>query len=240
MSFREKTEITDLVMFENIIRYAVWIISVVFLALIRYVNSFMLRQRGREFAVYMILGIEQTTIAKRFFCETFLFGMTAAAVGCLTGTALSGILTAVVRRMMDGAAGMSGAEGAAGAENAAEFSLGFYPDTILTDLLFFAASSLLIGLFNVRRIRKIRLVDLFSEQKRGEGQAVGKRHYAVYFAVCLVAFLFVLFVLISFFPAERNLRGKYFPGNQQPLSDGGRPGGRRGHFSLCITPRPSF
>ena len=173
----------SLVMFENIIRYAVWIISVFFLALIRYVNSFMLRQRGREFAVYMILGIEQTTIAKRFFCETFLFGMTAAAVGCLTGTALSGILTAVVRRMTDGAAGMSGTEGVAGAGNAAEFSLGFYPDTILTDLLFFAASFLLIGLFNVRRIRKIRLVDLLSEQRRGEGQAVGKKHYAAYFAV---------------------------------------------------------
>lgn len=201
----------SLVMFENIIRYAVWIISVVFLALIRYVNSFMLRQRGREFAVYMILGIEQTTIAKRFFCETFLFGMTAAAVGCLTGTALSGILTAVVRRMMDGAAGMSGAEGAAGAENAAEFSFSFYPDTILTDLLFFAASFLLIGLFNVRRIRKIRLVDLFSEQKRGEGQAVGKRHYAVYFAVCLVAFLFVLFVLISFFRQSGIYAGNISP-----------------------------
>ena len=189
----------SLVMFENIIRYAVWIISVVFLALIRYVNSFMLRQRGREFAVYMILGMEQKTIAKRFFCETFLFGMTAAAVGCLTGTALSGILTAVVRRMTDGAG------------NAAEFSFGFYPDTILADLLFFAASFLLVGLFNVRRIRKIRLIDLLSEQKRGEGQTIEKRHYAVYFAVCLAAFVFVFFVLVSFFRQSGICAGNISP-----------------------------
>ena len=45
----------SLALFQNTIRYAVLAISVIFVALIRYINNYMLKQRSREFSVYMIL-----------------------------------------------------------------------------------------------------------------------------------------------------------------------------------------
>lgn len=75
----------SLALFQNTIRYAVLSISFIFIVLIRYINNYMLKQRSREFSVYMILGMEQRTVAKQFFSETFAFGMAAVLVGCVFG-----------------------------------------------------------------------------------------------------------------------------------------------------------
>ena len=145
----------SLMLFQNTIRYAVLAISVIFIALIRYINTYMLKQRSREFSVYMILGMEQRTIAKHFFSETLVFGISAVLAGCVWGTALSGMMTAFVMRTIGG-------PGA--------FCLGFYPDTVIATLLFFGAAFLLVGAWNIRRIYKIKLIDLLNEKKANEGQ----------------------------------------------------------------------
>ena len=163
----------SLSLFQNTIRYAVLAISVIFLALIRYINNYMLKQRSREFSIYMILGMEQRTVAKHFFGETFLFGMAAIGIGCFTGTLLSGIMTAFVMRTIT---------------KTAVFRFGFYPDTALITLLFFCAAFLLIGAWNTRRIYRIKLIDLLNEKKIGEGQTVKKRHYIIYFGITVLCF----------------------------------------------------
>lgn len=163
----------SLSLFQNTIRYAVLAISVIFLALIRYINNYMLKQRSREFSIYMILGMEQRTVAKHFFGESFLFGMAAIGIGCFTGTLLSGIMTAFVMRTIT---------------KTAVFRFGFYPDTALITLLFFCAAFLLIGAWNTRRIYRIKLIDLLNEKKIGEGQTVKKRHYIIYFGITVLCF----------------------------------------------------
>ncbi len=162
----------SLSLFQNTIRYAVLAISVIFFALIRYINNYMLRQRSQEFSLYMILGMEQRTVARHFFGETFLFGMGAVFLGCLTGTILSGVVTTFVLRTM--------------AETAA-FQFGLYPDTMLLTLLFFCAVFLLVGLANSRKISRIKLIDLLHERRNSEGMQADKRQYfrsALLTAVC--------------------------------------------------------
>ena len=163
----------SLTLFQNTIRYAVLAISVIFIALIRYINTYMLKQRSREFSVYMILGMEQRTIAKHFFSETFVFGISAVVAGCVLGTALSGMMTAFVMRTIGG----SGA-----------FCLGFYPDTVITTLLFFGAVFLLVGAWNIRRIYKIKLIDLLNEKKANEGQMKKKQSYLAALITALICF----------------------------------------------------
>ena len=180
----------SLALFQNTIRYAVLAISIIFVALIRYINNYMLKQRSREFSVYMILGMEQRTVAKHFFGETFVFGMAAVAAGCIVGTILSGIVTTFVMRTITAAA---------------SFRLGFYPDTILVTLLFFAASFLLVGVWNVQRIYKIKLVDLLNEKKISEGQSKKKRHYIISFVIAVLCFGIVGVMLYQF----TNMNGIY-------------------------------
>ena len=180
----------SLALFQNTIRYAVLAISIIFVALIRYINNYMLKQRSREFSVYMILGMEQRTVAKHFFGETFVFGMAAVAAGCIVGTILSGIVTTFVMRTITAAA---------------SFRLGFYSDTILVTLLFFAATFLLVGAWNVRRIYKIKLIDLLNEKKINEGQGKKKRYYIISFVIAVLCFGMVGVVLYQF----TNMNGIY-------------------------------
>lgn len=141
----------SLALFQNTIRYAVLAVSIIFVALIRYISTYMLKQRSREFSVYMILGMEQRTIAGQFFGETFVFGIAAVFTGCIFGTVLSGMMTAFVLRMIGGIG---------------TFRLGFYPDTVLVTLLFFGMAFLCIGAWNIRKIYKIKLIDLLSEKRQ--------------------------------------------------------------------------
>ena len=173
----------SLSLFQNTIRYAVLAISVIFFALIRYINNYMLKQRSREFSVYMILGMEQRTAARHFFGETFLFGTGAVLLGCLTGTVLSGAVTAFVMRTITGTG---------------EFRFGFYPDTMALTILFFCAAFLFVGLANSRRIRKIKLIDLLNENRNGESRNTGKRNYFLSVLITILCFGITGAVLVQF------------------------------------------
>ena len=163
----------SLALFQNTIRYAVLAVSIIFVALIRYISTYMLKQRSREFSVYMILGMEQRTIAGQFFGETFVFGIAAVFTGCIFGMVLSGMMTAFVLRTIGGIG---------------TFRLGFYPDTMLVTLLFFGMAFLFIGAWNIRKIYKIKLIDLLSEKKANEGQQKKKGGYLVSLAIALICF----------------------------------------------------
>ncbi len=173
----------SLSLFQNTIRYAVLAISVIFFALIRYINNYMLKQRSREFSVYMILGMEQRTVAKHFFGETFLFGTGAVLLGCLTGTVLSGVITTFVMRTITGTA---------------EFRFGFYPDTMALTILFFCAAFLFVGLANSRRIRKIKLIDLLNENRNSESRSTRKRNYFLSVLITILCFGITGTVLVQF------------------------------------------
>lgn len=163
----------SLALFQNTIRYAVLAVSIIFVALVRYISTYMLKQRSNEFSVYMILGMEQRTIAGQFFGETFVFGIAAVFTGCIFGTVLSGMMTAFVLRTIGGIG---------------TFRLGFYPDTVLVTLLFFGMAFLCIGAWNIRKIYKIKLIDLLSEKKANEGQQKKKGGYLVSLAIALICF----------------------------------------------------
>ena len=173
----------SLALFQNTIRYAVLAISIIFVALIRYINNYMLKQRSREFSVYMSLGMEQRTVARHFFGETFVFGMAAVLTGCIVGTILSGMMTTFVMRTIT---------------SAASFRLGFYPDTILVTLIFFGAVFVLVGMWNVRRIYKIKIIALLNEKKTSEGQSKKKGHYVISLVIAVLCFGIVGVTLCHF------------------------------------------
>ncbi len=163
----------SLTLFQNTIRYAILTVSVIFIALILYINTYMLKQRSREFSVYMILGMEQRIIARQFFGETVIFGIAAVSAGCISGSVLSGMMTAFVLRTIGGAGGVR---------------LGFYPDTMLVTMLFFGLAFLFAGAWNIRKIYKIRLLDLLNEKKVNEGQQKKKGAYLISLVTVLVCF----------------------------------------------------
>ena len=55
-------------------KVAICVITLFLLFLIRFVNNYMLRRKQKEFAVQSIMGMEQKTVGRLFFAETFVMG----------------------------------------------------------------------------------------------------------------------------------------------------------------------
>lgn len=77
-------------------KVAICTITLFLLFLIRFVNNYMLRRKQKEFAVQSIMGMEQKTIGRLFFAETFVMGMISIAIGILLGVLCSQFITAML------------------------------------------------------------------------------------------------------------------------------------------------
>lgn len=136
-------------------KIAICSVTLLILFLIRYVNHYMLLHRQGEFAMQAVLGMEQRTIAWLFFAETFVLGAFCVLSGILAGMVCSQFITA----MLLSAYGFG-----------YRLSFMLFPDTVLLTVCFFSISLLAIGLFNVRTIRKIRIIDMLCADRQNEPQ----------------------------------------------------------------------
>lgn len=75
---------------------AICVITLFLLFLIRFVNHYMLRRKQKEFAVQSIMGMEQKTVGRLFFAETFMMGILSIAIGIFLGVFCSQFITAML------------------------------------------------------------------------------------------------------------------------------------------------
>lgn len=183
-------------MFQQIIKYATYSISLAFVVLINYVNKHMLKKRSREFSTYMILGMEQSNVAFLFFMETLMVGILAVIVGSVLGTILSGALTSLILISIT---------------NSFKFHLGFYPDTFVITLLFFTIVFILIGFMNIRKLAKSKLIDLLSDDKIAEGKKISSIRYILSTVITVICFSCAFTIIKDFFSMGRNYTGNIPP-----------------------------
>ena len=60
------------------------LIAVIQIVLVGYIDTFMLKQRAKELASYLLLGMERKRLIRLFLCEVLLIGFCC----CLAGTTL--------------------------------------------------------------------------------------------------------------------------------------------------------
>ena len=77
-------------------KMAICAITLFLLFLIRFVNNYMLRRRQKEFALESVMGMEQKTIGRLFFGETFVMGLISIAAGIFLGMFCSQFITAML------------------------------------------------------------------------------------------------------------------------------------------------
>lgn len=131
----------DFTLLGDSMKMAICAITLLLLFLIRFVNHYMLRRKQREFAVQSIMGMEQKTIGRLFFAETFVMGIISIAIGVFCGVFCSQFITAMLLHSYG-----------------KEFQLSWtlFPDTVLLTIGFFVLSFLVVGLFNTHTIRKTK------------------------------------------------------------------------------------
>ena len=138
-----------------ILKYSTFIITAMLILLIAYVNKYMIRRRQREFAIYILHGMEQRSVALMFFMETLVIGILAIISGIFVGTLFSQVITAIVL---------------ISAKQEVVFSFKIYMDTVGITFLFFISMFCIIGLYNIIILRKIKLIDMLNAHKQIEFQ----------------------------------------------------------------------
>lgn len=143
----------DFTLLSDGMKLAIGAVSLLLLFLICHVNRYMLRARQRDFAVLAVMGMEQKVIAWLFFAETFFVGMIAVAGGILGGAVVSQFITAMLMRIY---------------ERAYQFQWMLFPDTVGWTFLFFGVCFLVVGLSDVRTIRRTAIIEMLTANRRNE------------------------------------------------------------------------
>ena len=86
----------DVTVLSDGMKVAICIITLLLLFLIRFVNNYMLRHKQKEFAIQSVMGMEQKTVGRLFFTETFIMVILSIAVGIFFGVFCSQFITAML------------------------------------------------------------------------------------------------------------------------------------------------
>lgn len=176
----------DFTLLSGGMKLAICAVTLLLLFLIRYVNHYMLRRRQKEFAVQTVMGMEQRTVGWLFFAETLAMGALSMVLGIFFGMVCSQFITA----MLLSDYGQS-----------YQFTWMLFPDTVLLTICFFVCSFLLVGFFNIRTIRKIKIIDMLAAERQNEPHPGKSRFMPV---------ITVLYLLMLAWMLATGIRIKYF------------------------------
>ena len=178
----------DFTMLGDGMKMAICAITLILLFLIWFVNGYMLRRRQKEFALQSIMGMEQRTIGRLFFAETFLMGGISVAAGIFLGAFCSQFITAMLLTSYG---------------QSYRISWMLFPDTVLLTVVFFSLSFVIVGLFNTRAIRKTKIIDMLSADRENEPELKKSRFLP---AVTLLYLLVMAVMFVAFEWSERDIK----------------------------------
>ncbi|MEK4967904.1 ABC transporter permease [Cytobacillus sp. FSL R7-0696] len=129
-------------------------VLIIFVAVfILYSNSFFMKKRKQEVALYSLLGVRKRSIGFMLFFENIVIGVIALIIGVGLGFLLSQLLLMVLLKLM-GLEVMS--------------SLAFSPSAVVNTVIVFMILFLFTSLQGYRVIYRFKLIDLFHAEKKGE------------------------------------------------------------------------
>ncbi|GAA0375309.1 ABC transporter permease [Bacillus horti] len=129
-------------------------VLMIFVAIfIAYSNSFFMKKRKKEIALYSLMGVRKRSIGWMLFFENMVIGLLSLLVGVALGFLLSQLFLSILLKLM----GLEIAMGFA-------FSLSAVIHTMIVFLIIFFITSLQ----GYRVIYRFKLVELFHAEKKGE------------------------------------------------------------------------
>lgn len=148
------------------------VIAIFSLIILVYINSLLIKQRKKEFALYNILGMEKRHISKVLFWESAYTAVISIGAGLIFGAVFSKLMQLILMKIIGG-------------------EISFNIDVSFSVLVFtaaiFAVFFLLVLLMNIRTIRIAQPVELLRGGSEGEREPKSKWVLAVLGVVFLAA-----------------------------------------------------
>lgn len=122
--------------------------------LIIYASRFLIKRRNKEFGIYLTLGMSKRKISMLLFFETLLIGIISLIVGLGIGIILSQLMSVIVVNMFEA--------------DMTKFAFTFSKSACIKTTIYFGIMYLLVMLFNLVVINKLKLIDLLQASKKTE------------------------------------------------------------------------
>ena len=130
------------------------VLALLSLVLMLYINSFVMKQRTREFGLYNVLGMEKRHIGKVIMRETLICSFLALLMGLGLGVLFYKLCSLLICRLLH-----------------AQLILGFYyisPKSMIPSAVFFLLLDLITILVNKIRIAVMKPIELLRSMNAGE------------------------------------------------------------------------
>ena len=135
------------------------VIAVFSLIILVYINSLLIKQRKKEFALYNILGMEKRHISKVLFWESAYTAVISIGAGLIFGSVFSKLMQLILMKIIGGDISFN---------MDISFSVLFFTAVIFTGFF------LLVLLMNIRTIRVAQPVELLRGSSEGEREPKSK------------------------------------------------------------------
>ncbi|HHX61451.1 MAG TPA: ABC transporter permease [Epulopiscium sp.] len=140
---------------KGIMSASAFVLMIFSMAFILYSNTFFIKKRKKEVALYSLLGLKKGKIGFMLFFENMMIGIISLVMGIVFGFFLAQFFLAILLRLMGIQIGM-------------EFA--FSGQAIVETTIVFFVIFLITSLSGYRIIYKFKLVDLFQAANKGEKQ----------------------------------------------------------------------
>ncbi|WP_251389503.1 ABC transporter permease [Mediterraneibacter agrestimuris] len=136
-----------------VLNMASWITGIFAAIFLFYTNSFLIKQRKKEFGVYQVLGMDKRNLMKMLLCETFLTAVVSIGIGLVLGILLGKLFFLILLKMI---------------RFATPLSFAIEGESIVRTLILFGAVFAVTFCFNLLQLRKVDPVDLLHGGNVGE------------------------------------------------------------------------
>lgn len=139
--------------FSSIFKASAIVIAVFVAIFIWYSNSFFIKKRKKEVALYSLLGIRKKQIGRMLFYENIVMGIAALVAGIVIGSLLSKLFIMILIKLMGFSANIS-------------FMIPL--KAVINTCVIFIILFLITSLHGYRLIYKFKLIELFKAESQGE------------------------------------------------------------------------
>ncbi|MEK5077960.1 ABC transporter permease [Solibacillus sp. FSL W7-1436] len=139
--------------YQTVILIASIIVFLFVVFFILYANSFFMKQRKKEFGMYLLYGMKERQVATMIFFETLFLSAIAVSSGILIGGLLSKFFGAVLMNLM---------------RYNEDISFSFPLEAITLTILLFALLIVIITIQSYFSVRRVQLVELFHAKEKME------------------------------------------------------------------------
>lgn len=148
-----------------------------------YANNYLVKRRKRELGLYQVLGMTRGQVSRVLVLETLVASVLAFAAGIALGVLFSQLLVFVTASFLH--------------DHVQNFAFRFSPEALELTLACFGLMFLVMLVFNLRTLRKVRLVDLMGAERKNESLRLRSMPVSVAMFVAGLGLVVIAYVRLS-------------------------------------------